>query len=119
MPEVECPSCGQHIDVFFYERERRIEAQRRSAKLLSEQSKEAGAMVEAGRTVEQVAEHFGVTVERARSLSREGGFFSHTAFDHATIQRLYAEGVRADDIAEELGCHVTTVYRVLKNDAPS
>ena len=114
MDVISCPHCNKTIERIDTERERRIEAQRRSAKLLSEQSKEAGAMLEAGRTVEQIAEHFGVTIDRARSLSREGGFFSHCAIDREKVRQLYAENYWPRDIADELGCHVTTVYRALR-----
>ena len=114
MVEISCPHCNKTIELIGTERERRIEAQRKSAKLLTEQSKEAGALARAGRTVEQIAEHLGVTVARACKLSRPGGFFSNRVTDYAEVGALWNDNWRAVDIAERLGCHVTTVYRALR-----
>ena len=114
MVEISCPHCNKTIELIGTERERRIEAQRKSAKVLTEQSKEAGELVTAGRTVEQIAEHLGVSVDRARKLSQPGGFFSNRVTDYAEIRALWDDNWRADDIAEKLGCHITTVYRALK-----
>ncbi len=114
MPEINCPTCGQCIDVFFHERERRLEAQRRTAKRLSEQSTEAASLVKQGWSTRRIARHFGVTIERAWRLARPGGWFSNRCVDYAKVRRLYESGMRADEIAKKLGCHVTTVYRGLK-----
>ena len=116
MPEVICPSCSQRIRVQLRDTEpdRRVEAQRKASKRLSEQSREAGAMVGAGLTVEQIAEHLGVTVERARKLAKPGGFFANRVTDYADIRTLWDDNCRAVDIAEKLGCHVTTVYRAVR-----
>lgn len=114
MVEISCPHCSKTIEVIHTERERRLEAQRKSAKQLTEQSKEAGDLARAGRTVEQIAAHLGVTVDRARKLTKPGGFYANRVTDYADVCALWDDNWRAIDIAEKLGCHVTTVYRALR-----
>ena len=119
MPELECPSCGQCIDVFFHERERRLEAQRRTAKRLSEQSKEAAALVQQGWSTRRIARRFGVTMDRARRLVQPGGFFANRIVNQAAVLRLYRGGSRAEQIAKKVGCHPATVYRIIREIEPS
>ena len=114
MPEINCPTCGQCIDVFFHERERRLEAQRRTAKRLSEQSTEAASLVKQGWSTRRIARHFGVTMERARRLAQPGGFFSNRVVDQAAVLRLHRDGSCADQIAKKVGCHPATVYRIIR-----
>ncbi len=114
MARIDCPACGHHINVLFRERERRIEAQRRTAKRLSEQSAEAASLVEQGWPTRRIARHFGVTMERARRLTQPGGFFANRIVDQAAVLRLYRGGSRADQIAKKVGCHPATVYRIIR-----
>jgi len=114
MPEINCPKCGQCIDVFFHERERRLEAQRRTARRLSEQSREAASLVQQGWSTRRITRHFGVTVERARRLTQPGGFFANRIVDQAAVLRLHRAGSRADQIAKKVGCHPATVYRIIR-----
>ncbi len=114
MPEIDCPACGQRIDVFFHERERRIEAQRRTAQRLSEQSKQAASLVQQGWSTRRIARRFGVTMDRARRLTQPGGFFANRIVDQAAVLRLYRAGSRTDQIAKKVGCHPTTVYRIIR-----
>ena len=114
MPELECPSCGQCIDVFFHERERRLEAQRRTAKRLSEQSKEAASLAQQGWTTRRIARRIGVTMERAHRLAQPGGFFANRIVDQAAVLRLHRAGSPASQIAKKVGCHPATVYRIIR-----
>ena len=114
MPEINCPTCGQCIDVFFHERERRLEAQRRTAKRLSEQSNEAASLVEQGWSTRRIARRFGVNMERARRLAQPGGFFANRIVDQAAVLRLHHGGSRADQIAKKVGCHPATVYLIIR-----
>ena len=117
MPQIDCPSCGHHIlydDEYFDEYERRIEAQRRTAKRLSEQSKEAASLVEQGWPTRRIARHFGVTTERARRLAQPGGFFANRIVDQVAVLRLYREGLPASQIAKRVSCHPATVYRIIR-----
>ena len=47
-------------------------------------------------------------------LARPGGFFANRNIDYGKAQELWDEGWLAADIATQLGCYVTTVYRALK-----
>lgn len=98
-----CPICTK-----------RRESQRRSSQRFREQSAEAALLVSQGMTPEAIATELGVPLERARRLSRPGGWFANRDVNYAEVRRLYESGMSVDDIAERLRCSTGTVYRALR-----
>ncbi len=92
---------------------KRIAAQRKGIARVMKQSKQAKALRAAGWLISSIATHLDVTHARVYKLLQPGGVFDRTKVDAVEIQRLRAHGVSAIDIAKQVKCSPTTVYRAL------
>jgi len=100
-----CPVC-----------KRRIAAQRKGVHRVMQESKDAKSMQAAGLTVAEIAQRLDVTTTRVGKLLRPSGMFGRTTHNAKRIRDLRDSGMSAAAIAEQVGCGIATVYRLVKTD---
>ena len=94
--------------------QRRITAQRKGVARVMQESKDAKSMQAAGLTVAEIAQRLDVSLERVGKLLRPSGMFGRTTHNAKRIRDLWDAGLSATMIAEEVGCGIATVYRLVK-----
>ena len=98
-----CPVC-----------QRRIAAQKKGVHRVMQESKDAKSMQAAGLTMREIAQRLEVSFERVGKLLRPSGMFGRTTYNADQIRNLWDGGESAIAIAEQVGCGIATVYRIVK-----
>ena len=98
-----CPVC-----------QRRIAAQKKGVHRVMQESKDAKSMQAAGLTVREIADRLVVSIDRVGKLLRPSGMFGRTTHDAKRIRELWDAGESAGSIAQQVGCGIATVYRLVK-----